>query len=220
MAISDKHCPADFSGIANDTRANPCPDSYREVILRVEITRLFIPGGSITDSFCVAGEICCPPQPGVASPNDAYDCFGFTQEGDYSDDTDPDCIFNPDVPPLWWLKVYRDRVCQLALHGLATANFCTCANYFVANYSSIASFPTGLCQNEWFVILETWRQFGAYLTAQHCGGDSVTLDASNFPPDTINLTKTKIRFPAGTYIISRRCVDMTLDEVCELCQGY
>lgn len=194
--------------------------TYRDVILRVEITRLFIPNSDITDSFCISGESCCPPS--IPTPPVDNECFNTTTATDSAGDSteiDPDCVYDPDAPPLWWLTSERDRICALVATGFFNTlqTQCNALQYFVSHYGSIGGF--GL---EWSILLDTWRQVGAALTYDHCnppGSDSAqpgALTAELY--DKISVTKTRIRFPAGTRIISRRCVDMHLDDVCDLCQ--
>lgn len=188
-------------------------------LLKVEITRLFIPNGRLLDQFCEIDR-CCSFEPGHPPYED---CFGFENEdsaGVSGDDSAgctafaPDCLFNPRKPPRWWLTARHTKLCRLVSLGLATQHQCDCAKTFAEGCPDPDDLndPANPCFLEWRHTLELWRTTGARETDAHCSGTK-----GKAPPDQLQVQHVVVQFPKGTEILSQECVTMTLDEVCRQC---
>ena len=130
-------------------------------------------------------------------------------------------MFDPDKPPLWWLRKIKNQACAAAGAGLGSQQYCDCLTYFVDNYSWFltrsTSGPGGTCMLLYGgYVYDLWARVGEQQTLLHCG-----LFPSNGEPkpDVLQVESLRVQFPAGTKVLSKTCVVKSLDEVCDLCPG-
>jgi hypothetical protein len=170
-----------------------------------EVVRIRIPRTTRIRAYCTDVPDCCPVD-GSGS--------GGSGSGDSGSSGSGSGVPPANDPPVWWLEQFGGQWCNNPFATLLMSNIGCCALAVAAAGGFPTTDPPPVpCSDIAIGQLRTFWEAWSAGQPGGGGGGGGGVDGSALP----TVRKARIRFPRGTTVTPRRCVEICESDLCAVC---